>query len=44
MKQLKLIGQSIILKSDRATLLAVKVILTCSIIIIACEIYVLQKL
>jgi hypothetical protein len=44
MKQLKMIGESIIMRSDKAIPVAVKVILTCSIIIIACEIYVLQKL
>jgi hypothetical protein len=44
MKQLKMIGQNVLIKSDKFTELIVKIILACSAVIIACEFYILLKL
>lgn len=44
MKRLKIIGQAVLIKSDKTTEVMVKVILLCSVVVIACELYLLHKL
>jgi hypothetical protein len=40
----RLIEQYLLIKSDRTAEIVVKTLLACSAVIVACEIYILQKL
>ena len=44
MRQLRLIGRSMVIKSDKTNEVIIKIVLICSIVVIGCEVYLLNKL
>ena len=44
MKLLKIDNKNMLTTSDRATNIIIKILLTCSIVVIGCELYILLKL